>query len=169
MNEPLAYLDPDGNEAVAALATTSMLLAEGSGSAAAGIGLTAGAFTGAAILGTGAAGYGVGTLIRRVPGVDAGIQAVTDQIVDTIFAAQNYRHTLTVANGLIEGALIQVGKIAAAGGPDRDPDHEHHKTEIKAALERASRMAKRLPKKLQTKVLQKINQIADSAGVRLSE
>jgi methionine synthase I (cobalamin-dependent) len=60
--------------------------------------------------------------------------------------------------------LPELGKITAAGGPEKDPAGKHHKKEIKAILERAVRLARRLPDKLQEETLKKIYTIAEQAG-----
>jgi RHS repeat-associated protein len=173
-NSPLRYVDPDGEEAVAAVATGTWLIGQGGSGAGAGVtlggtGLATGVATGGAILGAAAVGYGFGTLIRQIPGVDEGVHVLTDKVVDFIFTAQNTRHNANVVNGLIAGAQIQLDNIAAAGGPGQDPDFRHHQKEIKAILDRAVKVAKRLPGRLQNKVLRRIQDIADKAGVRLAK
>ena len=167
-DNPMLYIDPNGEEAAAAVATTTWLLGQGgsaAGAGAGGLGLSAGVATGGAILAAAGAGYGIGTLIRKIPGVDEGIQAA----IDFIFTAQNNRQKAKVVNGLITGAQTNLDNIASAGGPDKDPDFKHHQTEIKAILDRAAKLAKRLPGKLRDKLLGKIEKIAEEAGVRLAE
>ncbi len=169
-DSPLRYVDRNGQDPLAAVATTTWFIGEGgTGAGAGGAGIAAGAGAGAAIVGAGAVGYGIGTLIRQIPGVDKGIQTAIGGVVDYIFTAQNNRHTEKVIGGLIAGAQQNLNNIASAGGPERDPDFNHHKKEIKAILERAAKLAKRLPEKTASKLLDKIHDIADKVGLRLVE
>jgi RHS repeat-associated protein len=169
-DSPLRYIDPNGRDPLAAVATTTWFIGEGgAGATVGGAGIAAGAGAGAAVLGAGAVGYGVGTLIRQIPGVDRGLQTAIGGVVDFIFTAQNNRHREKVITGLIAGAQKNLNNIASAGGPGRDPDFNHHKKEIKAILERAAKLAKRLPAKTASKLLDKIRDIADKVDLRLEE
>lgn len=169
-NSPLRYVDPDGEEAVSAVATGTWLIGQGgagAGAAATGAGLTAGAATGGAVLGAGAVGYGIGTLIREIPGVDAGVQVVTDKVVDFVFTAQNTRQQVKVVKGNLAQAMTHLAKIEAAGGAGGDPAGDHHRKEIKSFLERAKRVAERLPTKLRESSLRKIDELAKRAKVKV--
>jgi hypothetical protein len=74
------------------------------------------------------------------------------------FVGQQW-HNSKVAEGLISAAGIELEKIRAAGGPEKDPDFEHHKTEIEAMLDRAKNIAERLPRRAKEKLLKKIDEI----------
>jgi RHS repeat-associated protein len=163
-DNPLKYVDPDGE--TAELAVGSAFAFGGSGSASLGS-LAAANPVGAVIL-VGGLGYGIGTAINQIPGVSEGIQAGFGAILDSIYLSQSTKDKLNVANGLLAAAVTELGKINAAGGPDKDPAGKHHKIEIKAILERAQRIAKRLPGKLKKQVLQRIQSIAEEAGVTLN-
>jgi RHS repeat-associated protein len=169
-DNPMLYIDPNGEEAMTAVGTLTWTTLEGgAGAGAGGLGLSAGVATGGAILAAGGVGYGLGTLARKIPGVDEFIQGVSGKVIDFVFTAQNNRQTAKVVTGLIAGAQTNLNNIASAGGPDKDPDFEHHQKEIKAILDRAAKVAKRLPGKLRDKLLGKIEKIAEEAGVRLAE
>ncbi|NJL28108.1 MAG: hypothetical protein HC897_09515, partial [Thermoanaerobaculia bacterium] len=159
---PLRFVDPDGETATAVLAAPGFL-AESGATASGGAVLG----TGAAVLGAGVLGYGVGTLVRQIPGVDSTIQDGLGVIVDSILLAQNTRHNLNIVAGNIKQASLHLDKIAAAGGPGKDPDFDHHRKEIKAFLKRAQRVADRLPGKLRDIYLKKIEEIASHAGLKV--
>lgn len=84
-----------------------------------------------------------------------------------VYLAQSTKDNLKLTNGLVTAALTELGKITAAGGPEKDPAGKHHQAEIKAMLTRAEKIAKRLPTKLRTQTLQIIQQIAQRAGITL--
>ena len=56
--------------------------------------------------------------------------------------------------------------MSAAGGPEKDPDFNHHKGEIKAMLDRALRVARRLPPKVYEEVLRKAREIGGQVGLQ---
>lgn len=115
-----------------------------------------------------AAGYGIGTVANNtIPGLSDSIQAGLGKILDSIFLSGATKTTLNVTNGLIAAAARELGKITAAGGPEKDPSGKHHPKEIKAMLDRAARLAKRLPGKLGAQTLEKIYALAEQAGVPL--
>jgi RHS repeat-associated protein len=158
---PLKYSDPDGESATLVLAAP---WATGSGSS---VGIAAVANPAGALFLAGAGGYLVGTGINAIPGVSETIQSGLGLIIDTVYLAQSTKDNLKLTSGLIAAAQTELGKITAAGGPEKDPDGRHHQAEIKAMLTRAERIAKRLPTKLRTQALQVIQQIAQKAGVTL--
>ena len=162
---PLKFVDPDGQSAELALA----LPFSGGG----GITATLGAIVSAPatlVVAAGVAGVGIGTVVNQIPGVSEAITSGLEVVLDnTVFLAENNRQRAAVASGLIGAAARELGKIGAAGGPEKDPDFKGHQREIKAMLERAKKVAQRLPKKLRNRFLDEIKRIADDAGVRLAE
>jgi hypothetical protein len=70
-------------------------------------------------------------------------------------------------NGLVGRAALELGKMTAAGGPEKDPAGNHHKVEIRAVLRRAKNLADNLPTKLRIDAVRRIEQLADAAGVSL--
>ena len=162
-NNPIEYVDPDGKYAVEATATLATFA--GGGAAA----LTAPAWLPAAAVGAAgtAAVYGAYRFGAWEP-VSGPLTTAFATVLDlTVLHAQNNRQTRDVIDGLVTNAQVHIGKIASAGGPDKDPDHKHHKSEIKAALERALRLARRLPERQQEAIREIIFKIAESAGVTL--
>lgn len=162
---PIRYVDPDGAVAAEVIGGAVFVASEGGATAggASALGsvvVAASAAPGAAILATGVGGVAIGSLIRQIPGVDESIQAGFDAAFDSILVAQNTRQQLKVVNGNILTAIEHLGKIGAAGGPEKDPDFKHHKDEIKAALKRALRVANRLPGKLRDASIERIKEIA---------
>ncbi|HEX4956000.1 MAG TPA: RHS repeat-associated core domain-containing protein, partial [Thermoanaerobaculia bacterium] len=162
-NNPVGFIDPNGQEAASATLGRTIVTAGSRRAATAGL---ASLGPGAAVVGAGAAGYEIGTLVRKIPGVDDTVRGGFEALLGFI-ATQNTKHNLNVINGLINRATLEFGKIQAAGGPENDPDGEHHKTEIKAVLERAARLTKRLPGKLRDATLKLIDELAEQAGVVL--
>jgi RHS repeat-associated protein len=124
--------------------------------------------TGLAILGAGAAGYGVGTAINNIAGVSNAVTKTIETVLDhTIYLAENNRQKQARVNGLIGIAAIHLGKVNSAGGPGKDPDFNHHKKEIKAFLEKALQVARRLPRKAQEEAVKRIFNIAEQVGLNL--
>lgn len=158
---PLKHVDPDGESGVLVL---SAPWAVGSSSSA---GFAAVANPLGALILAGAGGYLIGAGINEIPGVSESIQTGLGLIIDTVYLAQSTKDNLKLTNGLVAAALTELGKITAAGGPEKDPAGKHHQAEIKAMLTRAEKIAKRLPTKLRTQTLQIIQQIAQRAGVTL--
>lgn len=74
----------------------------------------------------GAGGYLVGTWIDEIPGVSESIQSGLGLMIDTVYLAQSTKDTLKLTNGLVAAALTELGKITAAGGPEKDPAGKHH-------------------------------------------
>lgn len=143
---PLLYVDPDGEEAVAALATNTWLIGQGgSGAAASGAGL-AGVGAAAAVVGAGAAGYGVGTLIRQIPGIDQVIQGA----LDSLFFASQAEGARNLINTKVTTVLLHIQSYSSPGGPN-EPDDRRRKRNIyermKKHLEQARDKLKRLPEK----------------------
>lgn len=163
---PLRFIDPDGEEAVAAVSGSLALTELGATGGAAAGGTAAGVAAGAVVVGGLAAGYGVGTAINQIPGVSDGISDGLGWVLDnTVFMAENRRQRQRRVKGLLKIAEVHLAHIA--GGPEKDPDFDHHKKEIENFLRQAKRVAQRLPKKLREKVLAKIEDIAHQAGVTL--
>jgi RHS repeat-associated protein len=163
---PLKYIDPDGNEAVLTgeILLSGKLLVSGGSSAS----ILSSIGPQVAVVGALGAGVAIGTGINQIPGVsETTTDALTTILDTTVFMADNTKHKKSVVDGLISGALIQVVNIARAGGPENDPDFEHHKKEIKAILERAVKVAQRLPKKLQAKSFQEIQKIVGKFDIEI--
>jgi hypothetical protein len=112
------------------------------------------ALTGLAVAAAGVGGYSLGRLIGSNGG-DELMQAGFD-----VLLAQNNRQRQATVNGLIAQAQAHLVKVAKAGGPDQDPDFEHHKKEIKAFLERAKARAQRLPTQMRERLVREIDRIA---------
>jgi RHS repeat-associated protein len=155
---PLAYTDPDGQAAQAALELPLLSLA-GSGGTAASL-----AVGGSLVLAAGT-GYVIGSGINEIPGVSDWVQDQLGALI-TLFA-DNTRTRLGQVEGLVNRAAIELARMGAAGGPDKDPDGKHHQTEIKAMLSKALQKAKRLPTKLREGATKRILEIAEKAGVEL--
>jgi hypothetical protein len=163
MNNPLKYIDPDGEAATLAIGTLA------GGSTTTGGAVVA---TGAApLIVAGAAGIGLGYAVNQIPGVSEHLlipgfaEALSDLLVGASQMSDN-RHNTKVAEGLIAAAAIELGKIGAAGGPEKDPDFRHHQKEIKAMLDRARRIAERLPKKAQEKLMEQIERLRHGAAIQ---
>ncbi len=156
IGNPLKYTDQNGSSAELAVATSLSFVEEGAA--------TLSTATGPVAVALGA-GLGIGTLINRIPGVSQGIQEAFGRVLDSIYLAENNKHTTKVISGLVASAARELGKIGSAGGPERDPDFKHHKEEVRAALQRAYELAKRLPGKSQDAALRAIQELATRAGV----
>jgi len=166
-NNPLIFVDPDGNNAEAAVGYGWWLVA-GEGGTAGSAGVLGSLGPQILVVAAGAAGYGIGTLLNQIPAVRLSTTRMIEVTLDhTVLHAENTRQKKRTVEGLIRISEIHIEKIAAAGGPEQDPDHEHHKKEIKAFLERAAEVAKRLPRKLQQEAFRRIYEIANKAGVVL--
>jgi RHS repeat-associated protein len=161
-NNPLKYVDLDGESPE--LAVGSVLVFSG-GSGSAGITSLAAANPVGAVIFAGASGALLGTVINRIPGVSEAIQTGFGVLIDGVYLAQNTKHNVKVASGNIAQALAHIEKISAAGGPEKDPDFDHHQKEIKSFLENAKRAVNKLPGKLQDLYLRAIEEIAAKAGV----
>ena len=179
LNNPIEFRDPNGESAEAAAlsvpwyfgkstaggaAAIGKSAAGGAAASGVGFGLTA---TGGLVIAAGAAGYGAGTLINEhVPGVSALTTTVFERLLDsTINLADNTRHRQDRVDGLIAVAAAHLGMLASSPGPEKDPDFNKHKGEIKAFLTQAARVAGRLPRKARDQVLSRIQEIANKAGV----
>jgi hypothetical protein len=159
-DNPVKYLDPDGRDAIAAMAAplgvAGELVVAGTAAAAA-----------VAVVAAGASGYLVGSAVNEIPGVKEGIQGGLSAVISGELFRTRVADTQAKIGGLIRQTEIHLGKIASAGGPDKDPDHRHHQKEIKAFLGRAKNLAKRLPPRLREQALKKIEGLALLAGVSL--
>jgi RHS repeat-associated protein len=162
-NSPSMYVDANGKEASLAIGGIW------AGSQAAATGATAAAAAaGAAVVGAFAIGWGVGSSINEIPGVGLAVSAGIGTILDqTVFLAENNRQRQSRIDGLIAIAAIHINKIGSAGGPENDPDFDHHRKEIKAFLEKARDTASRLPRKAKEQAMQKIQEIATKIGVAI--
>ncbi|MEM9557091.1 MAG: RHS repeat-associated core domain-containing protein, partial [Acidobacteriota bacterium] len=142
-DSPLVFTDPDGQAATMALAAPMAI--GGEYAVVGSVGLTG---PGALIFGSAAGGYLIGSGINELPGVSEFVSTGLGLALDhTVFMAANNRQRQRRVDGLIRNAEVHFGKIGGAGGPDRDPDLDHHKKEIRTALEDAKRVAQRLPGK----------------------
>jgi len=92
--------------------------------------------------------------------------AVTGLVGALTSLAQNNKHNQEVAASQLAAAAKELGKVGTAGGPGKDPDFNHHKSEIKAMLDRALRVAKRLSKKAYEEVLRQAREIGDEVGLK---
>jgi RHS repeat-associated protein len=167
-NNPMKYVDPDGKEAIVALGGTWAI--SGSGTAAGAAGATAatgGAVIGVAAAGAFAVGWSVGSLINEIPAVSSTVTKAFGLLLDnpTVLLAQNNRHNQDVVAAQLVRAGKELGKIGSAGGPGKDPDFNHHKSEIKAMLDRALPVARRLPPKAYDEVLRKVRKIGNEIGL----
>ncbi|MCD4748225.1 MAG: RHS repeat-associated core domain-containing protein [Thermoanaerobaculales bacterium] len=162
LNNPIMLIDPDGRSAEGTLAL-SWWATTGGNTAAAASTATGGAVAGAAVV-----GIGIGYMINQIPGESETVTSSFELLLDnTVSLAENTRQRSNRVDGLIGAAETHLGKIASAGGPDQDPDFNHHKKEIKAFLDKAAKVAKRLPKKQQQNALRRIQWIARQVGVTL--
>jgi len=168
-NNPIKNIDPDGKEATLALGGAWALSGSGTAAGTAGAATaTGGAVIGASAAGAFAVGWGIGSLINEIPGVSSTVtKGFTALLDNTIYMAENNRQRQTRVSSLIAIAAVHIGKINSAGGPEKDPDYNHHKKEIKAFLEKARDVAKRLPKKAQEEAMRQIRDIASKVGLEM--
>lgn len=150
LNNPLRFVDPDGESAAATLAASKWFIGQGgvvTGTGAAGAGVTLSASTGVAVVGAGAVGYGIGTAIREIPGVDAFVQGA---LLNIVFASRA-NDTRDFVSTKVSTVLEHLVKYAPPD-PD-DPDDQSRKKNIgermKKHLDQARSRLKRLPQRQQ--------------------
>ena len=174
LNNPLLYVDPDGEEATAAVATGTWLAFGG------GNGAGAAAATGATVGGTAAAGggafvvgYAIGTGVNQIPGVSEFVTNVMASAIalatGTSLMADNTGKIIRQADSNIKVALAHLALLESGGGPGKDPDFNHHKHEIKTHLKNALKKAEKLVGKAKERIIQKVKSAAGKAGIALKE
>lgn len=162
---PLLYVDPNGEEATAAVGAGTWFFGQGGAGAgflAGAAGPTAGVATGGVVL---IAGVGLGYAVNQIPGVSEHLtfQPVSNAIANVFFATQA-DSARNLINAKVTTVLMHISSYSSPGGPNEPDDRSRKKNiyeRMKKHLEQARDKLKRLKGKQKDDYARKIKDAAE--------